>query len=72
MILSNETYTYIRQAKFRMMNCFTDDKIYIHISYHILGFVWQTKTSFTIEQLYVLTYCLSYIVNNIPAGAQVT
>ena len=42
--------------------------MYIHISYHILDFVQQMKTIFTMQSL---TYCLSYIYT-IPADALAT
>ena len=42
-----------------MMKCFKDYKICIHISYHIMDFIQQRETKFTMEQLNMLPiiYC---------------
>ena len=42
-----------------MLSCFKDYKRCIHISYHILDFVQQKKTRFTMEQphLFLMLYC---------------
>ena len=37
-----------------MLNCFKDYQRYIHVSYHILDFMKQKKTKFTIQQPYML------------------
>ena len=52
-----------------MLNCFKYHERCIHISYHILDFIQQTKTKFTMEQPYVM---LSYPVDTISADALAT
>ena len=37
-----------------MLDGFKDDKICVHISYHILDFIQQKETKFTMEQPYML------------------
>ena len=57
--------------KLNMRNYFKDDKGCIHIPYHILDFIHQKKTKFTMQQPYIICY-LSYTVNTMPADALVT
>ena len=42
-----------------ILNCFEDYKRFIHISYHILDFIQQKKTTFAMGQHYMLSilYC---------------
>ena len=49
-----------------MQNCFKDYKRCIHISYHILDFVQQNKTRFTMEQPYIY---IAYPILSIPVPA---
>ena len=49
-----------------MLIHFKNDKIFIHISYHVWDFIWQTKPN---SQWSKSTCCLSYSVNTMPADA---
>ena len=53
-----------------MLSCFKNYGRYIHISYHILDFVQQKRTKFTVEQPYMLhiLYCQYHICSSCRQG----
>ena len=66
---ANTPAVWARPLTLNMFNSFKDDKICIHIPYHILDFDQQKKTKFTGSNPIC---CLPYTTNTMPADALAT